>query len=96
MIHHEVQLALRASNAVAIVMLFASGYMLARYGGYRPILTGASMVVLGVALVDRSLSSRSAAAEAVADVDHPVCEVLGAAELLAATAFPDSRRRRGG
>jgi VIT1/CCC1 family predicted Fe2+/Mn2+ transporter len=48
---HEVQRALRASNAVAIVMLFASGYILARHGGYRPVLTGMSMVLLGVALV---------------------------------------------
>ena len=47
----ELQTALRTSNAVAIAMMFASGYLLARYGGYRPWLTGASMVVLGVALV---------------------------------------------
>ena len=47
----EVNRAMRTSNLVAIVMLFASGYMLARYGGYRPILTGVSMVLLGVTLV---------------------------------------------
>jgi hypothetical protein len=46
-----VRLALRASNAVAIAMLFACGYALARYGGYRPWMTGLSMVVLGVVLV---------------------------------------------
>ena len=48
---NELHRALRTSNAVAIVMLFASGYMLARYGGYRPLVTGISMVLLGVALV---------------------------------------------
>ena len=51
MVFDQVQLALRASNAVAIVMLFGVGFLLARYGGYRPILTGASMVLLGVVLV---------------------------------------------
>jgi hypothetical protein len=51
MLMSEVQSALRASNAVAIVMMFAAGYTLARYGGYRPVLTGASMVLLGVTLV---------------------------------------------
>jgi len=51
MIFNEVQFALRASNAVAIVMLFGVGFVLARYGGYRPVLTGVSMVLLGVFLV---------------------------------------------
>jgi VIT family protein len=47
----DVHVALRASNLVAIVMLFIAGFMLARHGGYRPVLTGSSMVLLGVALV---------------------------------------------
>jgi VIT1/CCC1 family predicted Fe2+/Mn2+ transporter len=51
LIFDEVRVALRASNLVAIAMLFASGYLLARYGGYRPVATGSSMVLLGVALV---------------------------------------------
>lgn len=51
MIFNEVQLAMRASNAVAITLLFGVGYVLARYAGFRPILTGTSMVVLGVVLV---------------------------------------------
>jgi hypothetical protein len=51
MIFNEVQLALRASNLVAIVMLFGVGFVLARHGGYRPVLTGVSMVLLGVFLV---------------------------------------------
>jgi VIT family len=51
LIFDEVHLALRVSNLVAIVMLFAAGYLLARYGGYRPVVTGTIMVVLGVTLV---------------------------------------------
>jgi VIT1/CCC1 family predicted Fe2+/Mn2+ transporter len=51
MIFNEVQVAMRASNLVAISLLFLVGFVLARYGGYRPVLTGASMVLLGVALV---------------------------------------------
>ena len=51
MIFDEVQPALRASNLVAIAMLFGVGFLLARHGGYRPVLTGASMVLLGIVLV---------------------------------------------
>jgi hypothetical protein len=43
--------ALRASNAVAIFMLFLGGYLFAKYAGLRKILTGAVMVVLGVVMV---------------------------------------------
>jgi VIT1/CCC1 family predicted Fe2+/Mn2+ transporter len=43
--------ALRASNLVAIAMLFACGFVIARYGGYRPWITGLSMVLIGVGLV---------------------------------------------
>lgn len=47
----QVEIAMRVSNLVAIAMLFAAGYLLARYGGYHPWRTGLSMVVLGVVLV---------------------------------------------
>jgi len=47
----DVRMALRASNGVAIVMLFGCGYAIAKYGGYRPWRTGAGMVVIGVVLV---------------------------------------------
>ena len=47
----DVRWALGISNAVAIAMLFGTGYSLARHGGLRPWVTGASMVVLGVLLV---------------------------------------------
>jgi hypothetical protein len=51
LIFRQVHVAMRASNLVAILMLFAAGYLLARYGGYHPWRTGLSMVVLGVVLV---------------------------------------------
>ena len=39
------------SNAVAIVLLFLTGYGFGRIGGRRPILKGIVMVVLGFVLV---------------------------------------------
>jgi hypothetical protein len=48
---HEAKLALRLSNAVAIALLFASGFSLAKYAGYRPWRTGLAMVAIGVVLV---------------------------------------------
>jgi hypothetical protein len=50
-IFSDVRFAMRASNLVAIAMLFACGYLLARHGGYSPWRTGLSMVLLGVVLV---------------------------------------------
>jgi VIT family len=47
----NVEVALRTSNLVAIVMLFAAGYWLGEHGGYSPWWTGLSMVLLGVLLV---------------------------------------------
>jgi VIT1/CCC1 family predicted Fe2+/Mn2+ transporter len=47
----DVGIALRVSNAVAIAMMFGCGFTLARYGGYRPWLTGIIMVALGTVLV---------------------------------------------
>ncbi len=48
---HNVRLAMRMSNLVAIVMLFACGYWLAGHSGYHPWRTGLTMVALGVVLV---------------------------------------------
>jgi VIT1/CCC1 family predicted Fe2+/Mn2+ transporter len=46
------RLALHISNAVAIVLLFGSGRMLASYAGFqRPVLAGLGMVAIGAALV---------------------------------------------
>jgi hypothetical protein len=47
----RVHVALRASNLVAIVMLFALGYKLGRYGGHHALRSGFSLVALGVVLV---------------------------------------------
>jgi hypothetical protein len=47
----EVALALRVSNAVAIVMMFATGWSLGRYTGRSGWRTGSSMVALGIVLV---------------------------------------------
>ena len=51
LVFRDVQFALRTSNTVAIVMLFACGYLIARYAGLRPWRTGLSLVLLGVVLV---------------------------------------------
>lgn len=51
LVFDRVQLALRVSNLVALVMLFFLGYWLGKHGGYRPWRTGFSMVLLGVVLV---------------------------------------------
>ena len=47
----DVQTALRISNSVAIVMLFACGYAYARGTGLQPWRTGLVMVAIGIALV---------------------------------------------
>jgi len=47
----EVAPAIRASNAIAIVLLFLTGAAFGRIAGYRTWLTGLAMVVLGSALV---------------------------------------------
>jgi hypothetical protein len=51
LLFRSLPVAMRASNLVAIVMLFALGYALARHGGYRPWRTGLAMVALGIVLV---------------------------------------------
>ena len=43
--------ALRFSNAIAITMLFITGYSLGRYSGGQPWRTGISMVIVGLLLV---------------------------------------------
>ena len=43
-------LAMRVSNAIAIVMLFGCGYILGRYAGWHPWLVGLIMVILGGSL----------------------------------------------
>jgi hypothetical protein len=48
--------ALRVSNAVAIVMLFLTGWAFGRMTGHRPWLVGLSMVVLGSVLVGMTMA----------------------------------------
>ena len=47
----DVALALRLSNGVALVLLFAGGFALARYAGLRPVLTAVAYTAIGVILV---------------------------------------------
>ena len=48
--------ALRASNAIAVVLLFLVGYRVGQYAGYRPREMGLMMVILGGALVGITIS----------------------------------------
>ena len=48
---HEVAFAMRASNGVAILLLFIGGYILARYAGFSRFFTAAIYVIIGVLLV---------------------------------------------
>jgi VIT1/CCC1 family predicted Fe2+/Mn2+ transporter len=50
-IMHDLAHAMRVSNAVAIVLLFLTGFAFGRVANYRPWLTGFGMVVLGCVLV---------------------------------------------
>jgi VIT family len=47
----EATRAMRVSNAIAITMLFATGYAFGRYSGHRPLTMGMSMVIVGGAMV---------------------------------------------
>ena len=51
LVFRDTHLALRTSNLIAIVLLFFTGYFLARHGGHNPWRTGMSMVLVGVVLV---------------------------------------------
>ena len=52
----EVGRAMRVSNAIAIGLLFVSGYAFGRIAEYRPWLTGFAMVVVGVVLVGMTMA----------------------------------------
>ena len=51
LVFHQAHLALRISNAIAIVMLFGAGSMLATHAGLPRIRAGLAMVAIGTALV---------------------------------------------
>ena len=48
--------ALRVSNAIAVVLLFTTGYAYARHTGHRPFWVGSAMVVLGSVLVGLTIA----------------------------------------
>jgi hypothetical protein len=48
--------ALRVSNAIAVVLLFAAGYAFGRLTGRRPVWMGSAMVVLGAILVGLTIA----------------------------------------
>jgi hypothetical protein len=48
--------ALRVSNAIAVVLLFAAGYVFGRLTGRHPVWVGSAMVVLGAALVGLTMA----------------------------------------
>ena len=50
------QPALRVSNAIAVAMLFMTGYTYGRLTGYRPVGMGIAMVMLGVVLVGLTMA----------------------------------------
>ena len=50
-VFQQTAVALRVSNALSLVMLFAAGWALARYAGGSPWRGGAAMAVTGAALI---------------------------------------------
>jgi VIT1/CCC1 family predicted Fe2+/Mn2+ transporter len=47
----DIKLAMRISNAIAMVLMFLCGFFFARYAGLRPWVTGLIMVAVGAAMV---------------------------------------------
>jgi VIT1/CCC1 family predicted Fe2+/Mn2+ transporter len=56
MLFSEVALAMRISNAVALVTLFACGFALGRYAGGIPWRSGLAMAAIGVVLVAATIA----------------------------------------
>jgi len=50
-IFDHLEVAMRASNGVALFLLFIGGFVLARYAGFRPGITAIVYTLIGVALV---------------------------------------------
>jgi VIT1/CCC1 family predicted Fe2+/Mn2+ transporter len=53
---HDTMLALRVSNAIAVVLLFVAGYAFGRITGRRPVRVGIAMIVLGAILVGLTMA----------------------------------------
>jgi hypothetical protein len=56
LVMHDVLPALRLSNTIAVVLLFAVGWYFARITGRRPAIVGSAMVVLGSVLVGLTIA----------------------------------------
>jgi hypothetical protein len=56
LVMHDPIPALRASNAIAVTLLFAAGFFFARITGRRPVWMGIAMVILGSALVSITIA----------------------------------------
>lgn len=52
----DARLALRTSNAIAIILLFVCGFLFARHAGLRPWATGFIMVAIGITLVSIAIA----------------------------------------
>ncbi|MEQ1587581.1 MAG: hypothetical protein ABL895_16975 [Cyclobacteriaceae bacterium] len=50
-IFDNLEVAMRASNGVALLLLFVGGFVLARYAGFRRVITAVLYTLIGVALV---------------------------------------------
>jgi hypothetical protein len=55
-VFEDTRLAVRLSNAIAIILLFVRGFLFARYAGLRPWATGLIMVAVGVVLVSLAIA----------------------------------------
>lgn len=53
---NDVAVAMRASNGVALLLLFVGGFLLARYAGFRPVLTAIAYTLIGLALVSLTMA----------------------------------------
>jgi len=53
---HDARLALRVSNAVAVVLLFLCGYLFGQHAALRPWTTGLAMVAVGLTLVSIAIA----------------------------------------
>jgi VIT1/CCC1 family predicted Fe2+/Mn2+ transporter len=52
----DLGVALRVSNGVAILLLFAGGFRLARYAGFRPWWTALAYLLIGITLVSLTMA----------------------------------------
>lgn len=52
----DVALAMRISNAIALIMLFACGFWLAKYSGLKPLITASIFTAIGVFLVSLTIA----------------------------------------